>query len=48
MNEVLRDKLGCFLCFTASGAKGRCGHSSGDEGSQSRNVSNSKVAHLAT
>lgn len=35
------------LRFTALGAKGGCSHSSEDKDSQSRNLSKSKVTHLA-
>ncbi len=33
MKEVVGEKLGWFLHFTAFGAKGGCSHSSGDKGS---------------
>lgn len=45
MNEVLSNKLGSFLCFTALAAKEICIHSLRDKGSVSKNLWNGKVTH---
>lgn len=46
MREVLRDDSGCFFCFTALGTEERSIHSSGEGGSQFRNLLKSKATHI--